>query len=201
MSSILGPLTFFMRPHTPTFSITHLRARVRRRLILLFHMSPPTGPKKVLLPQDPYSLLEAAVIRDASQRIKAIKHHPSFASAIVRLADEVKGNPPIVAARRVGAADLVCFLLLFFLPYLLPSSQLFVDHSDFERIADQAIIYDALVSIQELIDRSLVQHHPTVKNWCVFADSVLKIIKDRRSAQAARERADVRPLLLFFLLL
>ena len=156
-------------------------------------MSPPTGPKKTLLPQDPYSLIEASVIHDASQQIKAIKHLPSFASAIVKLADKVKGCSPVVAARKVGVADLVRLFFLFsFSLFTSPPSQVFVDHSDFERIADQVIIYDALLSIQELIDRSLVQHSPTIKNWCVFADSILKIIKDRRSAQAARERAEVR---------
>ena len=84
-------------------------------------------------------------------------------------------------------------LFYFSFPIYFPSSQFFVDHSDFKRITDQVIIYDALVSIQELINRSLVQHSPTIKNWCIFADSILKIIKDRRSAQAACEHADVHP--------
>ena len=88
-------------------------------------MSPPSGPKKTLLPQDPYSLIEAAVIHNSSQQIKAFKHLPSFASAIVRLADNVKGYSPIVAACKVGVADLVCPLSSFLFPSLLsPSSGL-----------------------------------------------------------------------------
>ncbi|KNZ73721.1 hypothetical protein J132_10321, partial [Termitomyces sp. J132] len=75
----------------------------------------------------------------------------------------------------------------------------FTDQSDFEHISQQSGIYKALYSVQELIDHSLAQSSATIKNWCIFADTILKIIKDRcvkeaanRAAKEAKERAETR---------
>ncbi|KAH0585674.1 hypothetical protein H2248_008886 [Termitomyces sp. 'cryptogamus'] len=145
-------------------------------------MSPPTGPKNPVS-SDPYSLLENSVYRDKTQRIKGIRHYPAFVSAITRLAEEAKAKgSPVLVARHVGAAELV-----------------FTDQSDFEHISQQSGIYEALYGVQELIDRSLAQSSATIKNWCIFADTILKIIKDRRvkeaadrAAKEAKERAETR---------
>ncbi|KAH0586631.1 hypothetical protein H2248_007849 [Termitomyces sp. 'cryptogamus'] len=145
-------------------------------------MSPPTGPKNPVS-SDPYSLLENSVYRDKTQRIKGIRHYPAFVSAITRLAEEAKAKgSPVLVARHVGAAELV-----------------FTDQSNFEHISQQSGIYEALYGAQELIDRSLAQSSATIKNWCIFADTILKIIKDRRvkeaadrAAKEAKERAETR---------
>ncbi|KAH0580468.1 hypothetical protein H2248_001966 [Termitomyces sp. 'cryptogamus'] len=145
-------------------------------------MSPPTGPKNPVS-SDPYSLLENSVYRDKTQRIKGIRHYPAFVSAITRLAEEAKAKgSPVLVARHVGAAELV-----------------FTDQSDFEHISQQSGIYEALYGVQELIDRSLAQSSATIKNWCIFADTILKLIKDRRvkeaadrAAKEAKERAETR---------
>ncbi|KAH0578578.1 hypothetical protein H2248_003723 [Termitomyces sp. 'cryptogamus'] len=145
-------------------------------------MSPPTGPKNPVS-SDPYSLLENSVYRDKTQRIKGIRHYPAFVSAITRLAEEAKAKgSPVLVARHVGAAELV-----------------FTDQSDFEHISQQSGIYEALYGVQELIDCSLAQSSATIKNWCIFANTILKIIKDRRvkeaadrAAKEAKERAETR---------
>ncbi|KAG5329856.1 hypothetical protein C0989_009235, partial [Termitomyces sp. Mn162] len=61
----------------------------------------------------------------------------------------------------------------------------FIDQSDFEHISQQLGIYEALYGVQELINRSLAQSSATIKNWCIFADTILKIIKDCRVKEAA----------------
>ncbi|KAG6875786.1 hypothetical protein C0992_002336 [Termitomyces sp. T32_za158] len=145
-------------------------------------MLPPTGPKNPAS-SDPYSLLENSVFCDKDQRIKAIRHFSAFASAIISLAEEAKAKgSPVLVSRHVGAAELV-----------------FSDQADFDRISQQPGLYDALYGVQELINRNLAQSSATIKNWCIFADSILKIVKDRRIKEAAeqavkeaKERAETR---------
>ncbi|KAH0585677.1 hypothetical protein H2248_008888 [Termitomyces sp. 'cryptogamus'] len=128
----------------------------------------PTGPKNPVS-SEPYSLLENSVYQDKTQHIKGIRHYPVFVSAIIQLAEEAKAKgSPVLVAHHVGAAELV-----------------FTDQSNFKHISQQFGIYEALYGVQELIDHSLAQSSATIKNWCIFADTILKIIKDHHIKEAA----------------
>ncbi|KAH0589250.1 hypothetical protein J132_03852 [Termitomyces sp. J132] len=133
-------------------------------------MSPLTGPKNPVS-SDPYSVLENSVYWDKTQCIKGIRHYPVFVSAITQLAEEAKAKgSPVLVACHVGAAELV-----------------FTDQSNFKHISQQSGIYEALYGVQELIDCSLTQSSTTIKNWCIFADTILKIIKDHHVKEVAKE--------------
>ncbi|KAH0589258.1 hypothetical protein H2248_005020 [Termitomyces sp. 'cryptogamus'] len=91
------------------------------------------------------------------------------------------------------------FTLLRFSSTNTSPIQVFTDQSDFKHISQQSGIYEALYGVQELIDRSLAQSSATIKNWCIFADTILKIIKDchvkeaaNQAAEEAKERAETR---------
>ncbi|KAG6914760.1 hypothetical protein DXG01_015499 [Tephrocybe rancida] len=141
-------------------------------------MAPPTGPKKTSpssSPPDPYALIEAAVIRDPNGKIKAVKHYPSFANAIVLLVEHTK---------TLGSA-------LQIVHYLAGAE--IIHPGDWERIADQyGGFYNALLSIQDVIDRNLTKTSMGAKQFLVFADAIVTIIKDRRVAQAVKDRAEAK---------
>ncbi|KAH0585259.1 hypothetical protein H2248_008501 [Termitomyces sp. 'cryptogamus'] len=106
---------------------------------------------------------------DKTQHIKGIRHYPAFVSAITQLAEEAKAKgSPVLVACHVGAAELV-----------------FTEQSNFEHISQQSGIYEVLYGVQELIDHSLTQFSTTIKNWCNFADTILKIIKNHHVKEAA----------------
>ncbi|KAH0582675.1 hypothetical protein H2248_010595 [Termitomyces sp. 'cryptogamus'] len=88
------------------------------------------------------------------------------------LLENLAKGSPVLVARHVGAAELV-----------------FTDQSNFEHISQQSGIYEALYGIQEFIDYSLAQSSATIKNWCIFADTILKIIKDCCVKEAADQAA------------
>ncbi|KAG6913312.1 hypothetical protein DXG01_007826 [Tephrocybe rancida] len=143
-------------------------------------MPPPTGPKKtspLSSTADPYALIEAAIIRDPNGKIKAVKHYPSFANAVVLLVEHAKTlGSALQIVRYVAGAEIVCASpLLGILPNPLSG--------DF---------YNALLSIQEVIDRNLAKNSMGAKQFLVFADAIVTIIKDRRVAQAVKDRAEAK---------
>ncbi|KAG6913745.1 hypothetical protein DXG01_004634 [Tephrocybe rancida] len=141
-------------------------------------MPPPTGPKKTsssaLL--DPYALIENSVIRDPNGKIKAIKHFPSFANAVVAVIDHAKTlSSALQIVRYLAGAELI-----------------FADQGDFERVADQFGIFNALCSVQELVDRNLVKNSLGAKQFFIFVDAIVILVKDRRASQAIKDRADAK---------
>ncbi|KAG6871859.1 hypothetical protein C0992_010223 [Termitomyces sp. T32_za158] len=136
-------------------------------------MSPPTGPRRnSASAKDVHQCLEELLIRDSNSNIKAVKHFPSMAEALVKLMDEARSQGTNAQATRfVGMSDLS-----------------FTDQADFERIADQAALFAPLHLFQDkVVDRSLTLRGITL--WNKFADAIVKIVLDRRAVQAARARA------------
>ncbi|KAG6894752.1 hypothetical protein C0992_004835 [Termitomyces sp. T32_za158] len=136
-------------------------------------MSLPTGPRRNSTPaKDVHQCLEELLIHDSNSNIKAVKHFPSMAEALVKLMDEARSQGTNVQATRfVGMSNLS-----------------FSDQADFDRIADQVVLFAPLQGFQDKVaDRSLSLHGVTL--WNKFADAIVKIVLDRCAVQAARARA------------
>ncbi|KAG6914080.1 hypothetical protein DXG01_002534 [Tephrocybe rancida] len=140
-------------------------------------MPPPTGPKKTPSAIDPYALIENNVIRDPQGKVKAIKHYPGLANALVLLIERAKTlDSPLQVVRYLAGAELA-----------------FTDQGDFERMADQyGGFFNALLSIQDVVDRNLVKNSMGARQFLLFVDAIVAIIKDRRAVQATKDRAEAK---------
>ncbi|KAG6874444.1 hypothetical protein C0992_007699 [Termitomyces sp. T32_za158] len=131
-----------------------------------------TGPHKAPPAScDPHQAVEENFIRNDDSFICAVKNYPSLADALIHLLQEARSQgPPAQATRFIGMTDLA-----------------FVDHFDFERIADQANFYGPLQHFQnKIIDRSIILR--SVKLWNIFVDRIVSIVNARHAAQAEKAR-------------
>ncbi|KAG6913361.1 hypothetical protein DXG01_007381 [Tephrocybe rancida] len=141
-------------------------------------MPPPTGPKKISSSAvDPYALIENNVIHDPQGKVKAIKHYPGLANALVLLIEPAKTlDSPL---------QVVC--------YLAGAELVFTDQGDFERMADQyGGFFNALLSIQEVIDHNLMKNSMGTKQFLIFVDAIVAIIKDHCAVQAMKDCAEAK---------
>ncbi|KAG6893310.1 hypothetical protein C0992_010517 [Termitomyces sp. T32_za158] len=128
-------------------------------------------------PPNPFSNLKQSLKRDKNQVILAVLLRPMFASAMISICGTARAFPGSGGdrARFIGTTQLR-----------------FADQADFERLADQRGLVDALLATLPTLDRRVAEDAPDVKAFFTFADTLVQIETNRREAQRKRELEEQR---------